>query len=64
MNFVVLKTSLSTKSFNFVKSSGIVFNSSFKSSAFIFKLFKLVVTLTSLLVSSPSTSAFKSIKYF
>ena len=48
-----------------LKSAGTVFNlSTSKSSVFDFKLFKLVGTLTSLLMSNFSTLAFKAIKYF
>ena len=35
-----------------------------KSFTFAFKLFKLLRTITNLLISSLSTSAFKAIKYF
>ena len=64
MSFVFLKTSLYTISLNFFKSTGTVFNlQASKSSSFVFKLFKLVGTLTSWLMSSLSTSAFKGIRY-
>ena len=61
-SFVFLTTSLSTAS---LKSIGTVFNlPTSNSSYFVFKLFKLVETFTSLLISSLSTSTFKAIKYF
>ena len=65
LNFVVITTSLATTSHNFCKSTGTVFNlPSSKSSTFVFKLFKLVGTLTSLLITYLSNSAFKAIKSF
>ena len=64
-NFVFLTTSLSTASFNFLKSTGTVFNlPTSKSSTFVFKLFKPVETLVNLLMCSLSTSAFKAIESF
>ena len=65
LNFVFLTTSLFTKPFNLFKSTGMVFNlPTSKPSTFVFKSFELVGTLTSLLMSNLSTSAFKAIKYF
>ena len=62
MNFAFLMTSFYTTS---LKSTETVFNlPTSKSSTFIFKLFKLVGTLVSLLLSSLSTAAFKVIKSF
>ena len=62
MNFVFFTTCLSTTSLGFYKSTGIVLNlPTSKSSTFVFKLFKLVGTLTNLLMSSLSASAFKTI---
>ena len=64
LNFVFLTTSLSTTSLNFYKSTGAVFNlPASKSSTIAFKLFKLVQTLTGLLMSNLSTSAFKALKW-
>ena len=61
LNFVFLITALSTASLNFFKSTGTVLNlPTSKQSNFVFKLFKLVGTFISLLMSSLSTSAFKS----
>ena len=61
-----LTTSLSTRSLIFFKSTGTAFNlpTTSKSSTFVFKLFELVGTLTNLLMSSLSTSAFNAIKSF
>ena len=57
-----MTSSLSTTS---LKSAGTVFNlSTSKSSIFDFKLFKLVGTSTSLLMSKISTLAFKATKSF
>ena len=62
LNFAFLMTSFYTTS---LMSTGTVFNlPTSKSSTFIFKLFKLVGTLVSLLLSSLSTAAFKVIKSF
>ena len=64
LNFVFLTTSLSTRSLNFYKSAGEVFNlPASKSSTIAFKLFKLAQRLTGLLMSNLSTSAFKAIKW-
>ena len=54
-----ITTSLSFTSLNFFKSTGTP-----KSSTSVFKLFKLVGTLTNLLMSSLSTSAFEVTKSF
>ena len=52
-------------SLNYFKSTRTVFSSpTSESSTFVFKLFKLVGTLTSLLMCSLSTSAFKAMKSF
>ena len=60
-----VSTSLSTTSLNFLKSTGTFYNlPTYESSTFVFKLFKLVETLTSLLMSSLSASAFKAINSF
>ena len=65
LNFVFLPTSFSITSFYFFKSNGTVFNlPTSKSSTFIFKLFKQIGTLVSLLMSSLSASDFKAIKSF
>ena len=65
LNSVFLTTLSSTTSLNFYKSTGTVFISpTSKLSTFVFKLLKLVRILTSLLMSSLSTSAFKAIKSF
>ena len=65
LNFVFLTTSLSPTSFNYFKSTGLVFNlPTSKSSTIVFKLIKLVGTLVSLLMSSFSNSAVKAIKSF
>ena len=62
LNFVFLTTSLST-TFIFLKSTGTVFTlPASKSSTFVFKLFNLAGTLTSLGMSL-STSIFKSINF-
>ena len=60
-----LTTSLSTTSLTFFKSTGTVFNlPTSKSSTTVFKLFRLVGTLVSLLMPVLSMSAFKAIKSF
>ena len=65
LNFVFLTTSLSSKTLDFFKSTGIVFNlPTSKSFTFIFKLFTPVGKLASLLMSNLSTTAFKAIKSF
>ena len=65
LNFIFLTTSSSTTTLNFSRSAGEVYHlPTSKLSSFILKLFKLVVTLTSLLKFSLSTSAFKEIKSF
>ena len=65
LNFVFLTTSLSTASLKFFKSTGTVFSlPTSKSPTFVFILFKIVGTLTSLLISSLLTSAFKEMKSF
>ena len=62
---VTSTTSLSAISLNFFKSTGTVFNlPTSKSFTFVYKLFKLVRTLTNLLMSSLSTSAFQAAKSF
>ena len=54
-NFVFLTTALSATSFHFVKYTGTVFSlPTSKSSIFVFKLFKLVGALVSLLLSNLS----------
>ena len=64
LNFAFL-TSLSTTLVIFFKSTGTVFNlPTSKSSTFVYKLFKPVRTLVSLLMSNLPTSAFKAMKYF
>ena len=64
LNFLFLTTTLFTASLIFFKSTGTVFNLKPKSKAsnFVFKLFKPVGTLTSLLMSGLWTSDFKAIK--
>ena len=58
LDFVFLATLLSTSSLNFFKSAGIVFSlPASKSTSFVFKLFELVGTLVSLLMSNLPTSA-------
>ena len=53
LNFVFLTTSLSTVLLNFFNSTGTVFNlPRYKLFTFVFILFRLVGTLTSLLMSS------------
>ena len=53
LNFVFFTTSLLTASFNFLQSTGTVFNApTSKPSTFAFKFFKIVGTLTNLLMSS------------
>ena len=65
LNFVFLTASLSMASLNLFKSTGTVFNlQTFKSSTFVFKLFKIAAILGSLLMSNLSTSAYKAIKPF
>ena len=65
LNFVFLTTSLSTTSLSFFKPTRTVLNlPTSKSSTFVFKIFKLVETLTSSLMSSLLTSALKSVKSF
>ena len=65
LNVLFLTTSLSTISLKFFKSTGTVFKlPKSKSSTFVLRLFKLVGTLTGLLITSLSTSAFKAITYF
>ena len=65
LNFVFLKTSLSTISLSFLKPKESVFNfPTSKSSTFDFELFQLVGTLVSLLMSSLSTSVFVAIASF
>ena len=65
LNYVILITSLATTSLNVFKSAGTVFNlPTSKSSTFVFELLKIVETLTNLLMSSLSISAFKAIKSF
>ena len=60
-----LSTSLSTTSLNFFKYTEKVFSlPTSKSFTFVFKVFKLDGTLTSLLISTLSTSALKAIKSF
>ena len=64
LNFIFLTTLLPTTSLNFFKSTGTAFNlPRSRSSTFVFKLFKLVEKLVSLLMSSLLTSAFKAIRY-
>ena len=64
VNFVFLTTFLLTTSLNFFKTTGTVFNvPKSTSSIYVLKLFKLVETLTNLLMPSFSTSAFKATKY-
>ena len=59
-----LITSLLATSLNFFRPVETVFNfSSSKSFTFVFKLIKSVGTLTSLLISSLSTRAFKATKF-
>ena len=62
LNFVFLTTSLSTTSLIFFQ----VYRNSFEftNSTFVFKLFKLVGTLTNLAISNLSASIFKAIKSF
>ena len=63
--FSFSKTLLSTVSLNVFKSTGSVFNFPIsKSSTFVLKLFRLVGTLTSLIISYLSTSDFIAIKCF
>ena len=63
LNFVFLRTSLLTTSFDFFKFVGTVFSLPItKSSTFLFKSFKLVGT--NLVISSLSTSAFKAKNIF
>ena len=65
LNFVFLTTWLATTPLNFFKSAGTVFDlPTSKPSAFAIRLFKLVETLASLLMSNLSTSASKEIKSF
>ena len=65
LNFVFLTTLLSTASLNFYNSIGTVFNiPTSKLSTFVFKVFKLVETLSIFLRPSMSTSTFKTIKSF
>ena len=65
LNFIFLTTSSSTTTRNFSRSAGEVYHlPTSKLSSFVLKLFKLVVTLTSLLMFSLSTSAFKEINSF
>ena len=65
LSFVFLTTSLYTKSVTFFKSTETVFDLPIsQSSTFVFKLFELVGTLTNLLISNLSTSAFKARKFF
>ena len=65
LNFVFLTTLLSTTSLNFFKPERTIFNlPRSKSCTFVFKLFKLVGILVSLLVSSLSVPALKAIKSF
>ena len=65
LNFAFYTTSSSTTSLNFFKSTGTVFNlPASKLATFVFELFPLFGTLTSLLMSSLSTSAYKTIKSF
>ena len=57
LNFAFLTTSLSTTSLIFFKSAGTAFNLlTPKSSTFVFKLLKLVRTLSNLLMLNLSTS--------
>ena len=63
VNFVFLITSLATTWLNFFKSTITVYNLPTSiSSTFVLKLFKLVRTLTKLLMSNLPNSAFKVIK--
>ena len=65
LNFVFLTTSLSIKSLNLFKPTQTVFNiPTSKSSTFVFKLFKLLGILTSLLMFDLPPSAFQAIKSF
>ena len=65
MIFVFLTTCLSTTSLNPFKSTGTTFNlPTPKFSTYVSKLFKSVVTLANLLMSSLSNPAFKAIKSF
>ena len=58
-------TSLFTEWLNFLKHIRTICNSpTSKTSTFVFQLFKLVGTLTNLLMSSLSVSAFNAIKHF
>ena len=58
-----LNKSLTYYVFNFFKSTGTVFDlSTSKSSALVFRLFKLFRILPNLLIYSLSTSAFKAVK--